>query len=494
MKEKTNQSTRPKQMRCKYCGHIQPLSQSFCEECGHDMALYGEVIKEDAGSGSSPLRLPKWVLPGAALLCAVCVIAGLIRFVVPGSENDREPAQIYANTEATTMPETPVPEESTISTEAPVHTEATAPTESPKPVTEEAVLPDFLAFANGFVQEGSLKTYAQRYSYSYFADSDAVRPVFDEYRTLLESRYPYQQIGTCESTDDWQLTYYWYAYTGPSEVTELTMDTRLSGVQIKDCNVWVVFGRSVKDGTVQIFVGGANEVVYRDNGDRTTFQTGNGGPLQVTGIALNCFGLLYDPQDGSQVDWAPQGYTIGYDLSVAYVGEKPGEFDCQVTSSDEGVLQVDGENFRLHAVAPGTATVTASCAGFSDSRNITVYPVNEAAGSSLSFSTPVIEVSGTDPVEVPVTLTMTLGSEAQVVATRYVADKGVTDCQKSGDFIRVDDDVYTMDLILTVDPKALSDTTDSGILAYMLCKDGDNSYDLERDILAYTVISIVKTG
>lgn len=347
MKEKSNKSNTPRQMRCKYCGHVQPLSQSFCEECGHDMALYGEVIKADSGSGAAPGRLPRWVRPGVALLFAACVIAGVICFVVPGLGDSWGSGKTRMAVEETKMPEAPA------ATEAPVATKAPEATEPP-------------------------------------------------------------------------------AATNPQQVTG--------------------------------------------------------------GITLNCFGLLYDPQDGSQVDWAPQGYTIGYDLSVAYVGEKPGEFDCQVTSSDEGVLQVDGENFRLHAVAPGTATVTASCAGFSDSRNITVYPVNEAAGSSLSFSTPVIEVSGTDPVEVPVTLTMTLGPEAQVVATRYVADKGVTDCRKSGDFVRVDDDVYTMDLIFTIDPKALSDTTDSGILAYMLCKDGDDSYDLERDILAYTVISIVKTG
>lgn len=493
MKEKSNKSNEPKQMRCKYCGHIQPVSQSFCEECGHDMALYGEIIRGSDEELPKPV-LPKWLLPGATLLCVVCVIAVLICFVVPASEDGREPAQTSTVMDAMTIPETPAPKESTspmadtISTEAPVYTEVTVSTESPKPVTEEAVLPDFLTFANGFVHEGKRETFEQRYSYSYLAASDAVRPVFDEYRTLLESSYPYQQIGTCEAVkDEWQFTYYWYAYTGPSEVTELTIG------QIKDCNVWVVFVKNVRRGTAQIFVGGANEVAYRDNKERTTFQTDNGGPLQVTGITLDCFDLLYDIHDGSQADWVPQGYTIGYDLSVAYIGEKISEFDCQVTSSDENVLQVDKENFQLHAIAPGTAIITASYAGFSDSREITVYPVNEAAGSSLRVSTPVIEVSGTDPMDVPVTVTMTFGPDVHVMSVRYLVDKGVTDHKVVSDWVREDTYVYSMDLIFTVDPKALSEKTDKGILAYMLCKDGDDTYNLERDIMGYTVISIVRT-
>lgn len=248
--KKEDQSSETKRMRCKYCGHIQPVDQSFCEACGHDMALYGEVVKSPGQGGGGAKR--HLLLP--AVMCVLLALGAVFWF----SNRDAaryQSAESSAQTIAAAETETAVECYTSMATAA-----------------ETAQLPDFLAFADGRVVENHMNQYDQRYSFCYDAENEDVRPVFDEYLSLLESRYPYQQTGTFETAvEDWEYFYYWFSYTGPSEVTDLTMNI-LSGAKIERCNIWAVFTKHLRTGKVSIFVGGANEIPYCDNGDRTTVQ------------------------------------------------------------------------------------------------------------------------------------------------------------------------------------------------------------------------------
>lgn len=247
--KKEDQSAETKRMRCKYCGHIQQVDQSFCEACGHDMALYGEVVKSsDQGGGGAKRHL---LLP--AVICVLLAVGAVFWL------SNRDTAR-YQSVEGSAQ------------TIAAAETETAVECYTSIAAAGAAELPDFLAFADGRVVENRMDQYDQRYSFCYTAENEDVRPVFDEYLSLLESRYPYQQTGTFETTeDDWEYFYYWFSYTGPSEVTELTMDI-LSGAKIESCNIWAVFTKHLQTGKVSIFVGGANEIPYCDNGDRTTVQ------------------------------------------------------------------------------------------------------------------------------------------------------------------------------------------------------------------------------
>lgn len=134
--------------------------------------------------------------------------------------------------------------------------------------TNEAVIPDFMTFAGDQVKELEQEQLDNRYSNRYVMRSDTQEDVFDEYRKLLENSYAYEQMGTSEYSSDWQYTYYWYRYTGPAEVAELTMKIQPEGTQIEDCNVWIVYCLHPETGTVNIYVGAANEILCKDNGDR----------------------------------------------------------------------------------------------------------------------------------------------------------------------------------------------------------------------------------
>ena len=104
----------------------------------------------------------------------------------------------------------------------------------------------------------------------------------------------------------------------------------------------------------------------------------------------------------------------------------------------------------------------------------------------------VIEVSGTAPVEVPVKITMTFGADVEVMTTKYLVDPSVVSHKASGGWKKIADKTYIYEMKFTVDPQKLYDDTNKGILFYMICKDGDDSYDLDRDIFGFTVTKIVK--
>lgn len=52
---------------------------------------------------------------------------------------------------------------------------------------------------------------------------------------------------------------------------------------------------------------------------------------------------------------------------------------------------------------------------------------------------------------------------------------------------KIADKTYIYEMKFTIDPQKLYDDTNKGILFYMMCKDGDDSYDLDRDIFGFTV-------
>ncbi len=243
MKE-TEKAGENKRMRCKYCGNIQPVDVSFCQSCGHDMALFGEVVEGSAAPGVPPKKKHARFTMAACILLAVAAAV----FLLGKRGGQSQPAKLQ-----------------TITTEG--------VTEERK-LIEEAVLPDFYAFSCEQVREREAEYFEQRYSHPFTAELDAARPIFDEYRRLLESRYPYEQMGSLKAydeTEETRYTYYWYTYTGPEDVTELSMDVLPEG-RIEDCNIWVAYVANARAGVATIHVGGANEVRYRDSGDRTTIQ------------------------------------------------------------------------------------------------------------------------------------------------------------------------------------------------------------------------------
>lgn len=481
-------------MHCKYCGHVQSKDLAICEVCGMDMGLYGETVKimadkqerekrrrvktasgEKKQDNNEMFVFLKRIIRkiGLGLLCAVVILiaAGIL---LP-SDDPEVPAE---TTPAVTVPAVTEPE--------------TVPTQPEIPE-----LPDFLAFSNGMVEENKVEQFDSRYSYCYTAAQD-VRPMFDEYQTVLTSGYPYTPITTSHLTNDWEGDYYWYRYTGSAPVTDQTITVDEKQGPIEGYHVWTVYLKNQKNGNVCIYVGASNEISYQDNGERASviLPPANVEPIPkdvtVTDLTLNCYDLMYDSHNFELIDWVPVGYEIGYDLQVAYTGQKTSEFNALVTSSDENVLRVDSRNCRIEAVGAGTATVTASLGGKTSSQQITVYPVDSSSGSTLQIEPSVIEVSGTAPVEVPVKISMTFGADVEVMTTKYLVDPSVISHQASGGWKKIADKTYIYEMKFTVDPQKLYDDTNKGILFYMICKDGDDSYDLDRDIFGFTVAEIVK--
>lgn len=131
--------------------------------------------------------------------------------------------------------------------------------------TVDAVIPDFQAFANGAAEYQELEQMDNRYCYVY-SMSDA--ELMEQYRALLTEQYAYEQMGTSTSSEEWDYTYYWYRYTGPAEVSEMTVGIKPSGTNMEDCNAWIVYCYHQQSGTGKFYVCAANEITYSDNGDR----------------------------------------------------------------------------------------------------------------------------------------------------------------------------------------------------------------------------------
>lgn len=128
--------------------------------------------------------------------------------------------------------------------------------------------------------------------------------------------------------------------------------------------------------------GGGSAVITARAGDYEESVTVS--VYEVTGVTLDCYDLL--SYSGETLYWAPVGLELGFDVTTHYIGEEGLHFTCTVDSSDESVLAVDRSNFRITAVSPGTATITATVEGHSSSLTLEVYPVDRSSGAWIKGS------------------------------------------------------------------------------------------------------------
>lgn len=473
-------------MECKHCGHQQKPDVSFCENCGYDMGLYGKILWVDVPDDSSNQndKKPSRWLAAAAVLVAAVVLFNVLKGL--GSDDkvtETHPAETAAEaTDAATVPE---------ETEA-FAVPMTLPEEQILPeIGDEAVLQDFEAFANGYatLMGEEVIPEEKRCSLSYRADKAIMKPIFQEYKQLVESEFPYQFMDTAIAIENFEMTYYWYSYTGPDDVAEVTMGTR-TDKKIENCNIWMVYCEYPDRANADIHVGVADGVAYKDCGYRTSFV--QGAPAEITGLYLDVYDLLNDVHGDGQVDWMPQGFQAGYKVDVEYKGQQTGTFLGNVTSSDESVLKVDQQNACLEAVAPGKAVITAEMDGFRASQEIYVYPVTDT-GATLTVTPAVIEVSGNQKVEVKLNLTMGFG-ENGVQSLKILANDAVVAHSKLGNWVKTGHMTYENELGITIDPQLLQDHSDLGLLLCVVKKDETGSKYIGTNMVAFTEVPIVRKG
>lgn len=262
-----NQDTEKMVWRCKMCGHKQSLSKSICEGvgCGADLSLYGEVIKVKPKAPSpkpDPDDLKKKIVIG--IIIAVIAILGVIATaVIVRRLYPDVPAPSPSSGSPTAEPNTPAPSDDSDNDDEPNDQSSLIP----------ATAPDFLTFANGYAEEDAFREdLDERYTRGYRLSKNSAETIIGEYLDLLtdnESPYQYRLIDSAFAQGTSRLlTYYWYRYTGDTDVTEFTTQPAAS-INIEDANL-VITVAEYDDYTVA-YVGPANEITLQDDGYRTTY-------------------------------------------------------------------------------------------------------------------------------------------------------------------------------------------------------------------------------
>lgn len=260
-----------KKLCCNRCGHIQPRNEAVCKNCGEDLMLYGRLItvservskydsdniknkqaspsrisnfskeespkrnkrvRENRGKGSS-LSSPKCLIGLISVLAVVAVAVVLLVLI----GNRKKPAESIAPAPAQGISE------------------------------QKAVLPDFAYFAENFVDESSVssKNGVNTHIFTNVSGKN-LREVFYQYKTLMESSYPYKLLGTAEKSDNGMtVEYYVYQYTGPDSIPE--MSQTIGGYEhLGSGHVWLAYMYNQDASAVAIDA--ADAITFVNNGNR----------------------------------------------------------------------------------------------------------------------------------------------------------------------------------------------------------------------------------
>lgn len=458
---------RKKMWRCKFCDNRQNFHDTICKNCGQDLTMgMGEIYFEGQDEQPKPQQKGKskkgllLVILAVAVAAALAVVGVLIWMNGDNDETPDSSDPVSTGTftkptaEATTEPDTEPTTEPTV-----------PPTTVPK-YNAVAVAPDFENFAGIYAELnkadandfGCWKIYDME-------SAEAAEQVFQEYRDLLTSYYPYVQVEAFEGeVDGWQRIGYCYDHTGQAETTEFLIN--FDG-ENKTCLCDMIVYLTNKDDTYLLYVYYAKEIEFEDRGARTTYEP-NGAT--VTGVTLDCYDLLWDRDTSSQVDWVPEGYVMEYDVIVSYTGTKTKPFTAKVTSSDESVLKVYEDYFLIEAVSPGTATITVTCSGSTDSVEITVCPVDSSDGAYMEIEVGEITTDADGKKVVPITETVHFGSEVGTANILWIAKEGI-EYVDSTSWEEQEDHVYSRVVTVTYDESVI-DEPGEDILFYLV-KAGD---------------------
>ena len=282
-----------KKLCCNRCGHIQPRNEAVCKNCGEDLMLYGRLItvsesvskydsdniknkqvtpsrisnfskeeypernkrvREKRGKGSSFLS-PKCLIGLISVLAVVAVAVVLLVLI----GNRKKPAESIAPAPAQGISE------------------------------QKAVLPDFACFAENFVDESSVSSKNGVNTHIFTnVSGENLREVFHQYKTLMESSYPYKLLGTAEKSDSgMNVEYYVYQYTGPDSIPE--MSQKIGGYEhLGSGHVWLAY--MYNQDAAAVVIDAADAITFVNNGNRAgsnpgIAQTQGGSGTMVAGEA-----------------------------------------------------------------------------------------------------------------------------------------------------------------------------------------------------------------
>lgn len=197
-KKRKGRNSAVRYWHCNYCGKgRQDISRTTCEECGRDLNMFGTVeeieneepvvrehkteIKDEkvTGSGEKKNKIRK-IIKRLAVSLAVIVVIILI-FGVLGSVIDPEPDPVITTKTRTTTTE-----------------------------KSDAVVPDFLDFANGYAEYHSTES-GETWTEYYYKISGNAKLISKEYAKLIDTHYhQYKLIN--------ELDWYGYEYNGNKKI------------------------------------------------------------------------------------------------------------------------------------------------------------------------------------------------------------------------------------------------------------------------------------
>ena len=248
----------------------------------------------------------------------------------------------------------------------------------------------------------------------------------------------------------------------------------------------------------------SNQLIARGGGSAVITASAGGydesvavSVFEVTGIEMDCYDLLTDAS-GNTMYWLPVGLAMGVDFVYHYNGEMGSALPSYtLESSDEKVLSVDPENFIVTAVSAGSATITATMAGHSDSVTLDVYPVDRSSGAWVRGSLKTIAAptsGGSTKKDYTVTIRFGDGVSSVSVPTYYGAGGSDTQTKAwedvSDQYPNESKQVHSRDLRITLRGSSWDQKRNiAGITFLFKRTDSENSkYDPATDIVDYWVI------
>lgn len=497
-----------KMWRCKVCHGTQDYREVYCKNCGFDLSMgMGEIlfINDEPQSAPTPPSSPTpseipskpspripWkkvltVLSAVAVLVLVVVIARGI-LVGDGGEAATEPATDNDVTMGLTIDDDKMPVDTTAAMATVAATEPTAvsaPTTVLAGSTGDALAPSFTALAEGYYNDEGQHDAAGSTTWFYcIAPREAARTILKEYLDQVDNNYLFELVDYYTTTqDEWEKICYCFEYTGDAQVTDFSVQE--TDLVSKDHNLRVTLWN--KTDYTYIGIVAAPEIIFVDNGVRTSYTPEKNGAT-VVGVTLNCYDLMLEAHNFSEESWVPVGYTLGYDLKAAYTGTKTKAFEGRVTSSDENVLLVDEYNFRIYTRTPGTATVTVELDGYTDSKEITVYPVDDSTGTWLELSADTFPANGE---KTPITMTIHFSGDISSATVKFLVSEGIHH-DEGGEWIKVADHTYSRTVNFWAETSELDQAGKNAILFYMMKKNDSDGYDPSQDIIDFAVATVQK--
>jgi len=359
------------------------------------------------------------------------------------------------------------------------------PDDPPAPPTvAEIYIPSFSAFLADalpdLTEDSALRSDGSALDSTYSGIPEAlVQPAVDEYILLLTDQYGLHSAGSYNyTTGGGDCSDYWFtvSQSGADTFTAQAQD----GTSLGECSVQI----SARPGQEQVSISlnrkPSGPVYFEDYGDRASDLPPT---ATVTNLELKCYELLNDPLR-PELKWVPEGYSMGYSVTVTYTGTKTSPFYADVTSSDESVLYVDRSTSTITARSAGTATITAKGYGFTSTQEITVYPVNRSTGCSLTLDTLSIPV-GSESSVIPIKAAMKFDDTVSRLRVNMLTATGVAR-DSAGKWLEDNTRVFNV----SVNPDELNTKAQNLVIFYLVQvhSEDDDDYDISTDILDFVVV------